>query len=263
MAYLKIEHFSDCLRRNVSFRVLLPNDVNGDGNPHYDRPMKTLYLLHGYCGMSSDWIWNSAVADISNRYHLCIVLPDGENSFYLDGDATGRKYATFIGEELPAYISRTFHLSAKKEDVFTGGFSMGGFGAIHNALRYPETFGKLFAFSSAMIVHEVGKMEIGEDNGVANYAYYKLMFGEPKELLSSENNPEELLRRLLTEGKSIPGIYMACGTEDFLLQKNRSFHEFLQTHGITHEYIESNGCHNFEFWNRYLEPAVKWLLDVE
>lgn len=263
MAYIKVEHFSDCLRRNVSFRVLLPNDVNGEGNTQYERPMKTLYLLHGYCGRSTDWIWNSAVCDIANRYNLCIVLPDGENSFYLDGDATGRKYASFIGEELPSYISRTFGLSSKKEDVFVGGFSMGGFGAIHTALRYDDTFGKLFAFSSALITHEVERMQPGSDNGVANYEYYRLMFGVPDKLISSENNPEELVRRLLAEKKSIPEIYIACGTEDFLLNENRSFHKFLQAQQIVHVYQESNGCHNFEFWNRYLEPAVKWLLDAE
>ncbi len=263
MAYIKMEHFSDCLRRTVSFRLLLPNDVDGKDNPHYDRPMKTLYLLHGYCGRSTDWIWNSAVSNIANRYNICIVLPDGENSFYLDGAATGRKYATFIGEELPAYISRTFHLSSKKEDVFVGGFSMGGFGAIHTALRYEETFGKLFAFSSALINYEIEKMQPGYDNGVANYEYYSLMFGEPEKLRTSENNPEELIKRLLSDKKSIPGIYMACGTEDFLLQRNREFHTFLQEQKVEHTYVESTGCHDFEFWNRYLEPAVKWLLSAE
>lgn len=104
-------------------------------------------------------------------------------------------------------------------------------------------------------------MQPSSDNGVANYEYYRLMFGEPKELHSSENNPEELVRRLLAGKKSIPGIYMACGTEDFLLNANRNFHEFLQAQQVEHVYHESSGCHNFEFWNRYLEPAVKWLLE--
>lgn len=261
MAYFKIEKFSNSLCRNISFRVLLPNDVNGDGNPHFDRPMKTLHLLHGYCGRSSDWLWNSSINDVANRYNICVVFPDGENSFYLDGDATGRKYATLVGEELPEYVSKTFHLSTKKEDVFVGGFSMGGFGAIHTALQYPDRFGGLFALSSAMIQNEIGKMAPGYDNGVANYEYYSLMFGQPEKMEHSENNPEELVRRLIEKKIELPQIYMACGSEDFLIKPNTEFHNFLNEQGVGHVFEVSSGCHNFEFWNRYLEPAVKWFTE--
>ncbi len=51
MAIGSFEFFSDCLRRNVSFRIVLPNegDVCGEA-----APMKLLVLLHGYCGCSGD-----------------------------------------------------------------------------------------------------------------------------------------------------------------------------------------------------------------
>jgi S-formylglutathione hydrolase FrmB len=65
---------------------------------------------------------------------------------------------------------------------------------------------------------------------------------------------------LKEEKKSIPHIYMACGTEDFLISENRIFHEFLVKEGVEAEYIESTGVHNWEFWNRYLEPSIQWLL---
>ena len=86
------------------------------------------------------------------------------------------------------------------------------------------------------------------------------MFGEPSELASSVNNPEELVRRLLKEGGRIPGIYMACGTEDFLLNENHIFRDFLQEQGVELSYHESCGIHDFVFWNQYLEPAVVWML---
>ena len=69
-------------------------------------------------------------------------MPAGENSFYLNGKGTGRGYETFTAVELPAYCQKTFGLSDKPEDNFIGGLSMGGFGAIHTALKYPEYFGK-------------------------------------------------------------------------------------------------------------------------
>ena len=63
---------------------------------------------------------------------------------------------------------------------------------------------------------------------MANYEYYRLMFGEPEKLLTSINNPEELIRRHQAAGERIPALFMACGTEDFLLENNRELRDFLQ-----------------------------------
>ena len=86
------------------------------------------------------------------------------------------------------------------------------------------------------------------------------MFGDLDKLETSENNPEQLIRTLKAENKTIPAIYMACGTEDFLINENRAFHQFLKDEGVPVEYIESPGVHNWDFWNYYLEPSIQWLL---
>lgn len=253
MAFLNVEFYSNCLRRCVEFKVILPNESRN--------VEKTLYLLHGYGNRSSEWVFNSQIMEVAGRYGICVVLPSGENSFYLDGEATGRKYGTFIGEELPCYVQKTLGVSSKREDNFLGGLSMGGFGAIHTALQFPKRFGGLFALSSALIVPEVMQMKEGDENGVANEAYFRLMFGKEELLEHGDSNPEELVRRIKQRGDEMPQMYLACGTEDFLLQENRYFHNFLEQEEVKHVYLESPGEHNFVFWNEYLEPAVKWLLD--
>lgn len=53
---------------------------------------------------------------------------------------------------------------------------------------------------------------------------------------------------------------MACGTEDFLLEHNREFKRFLDTHQVPVEYQESPSDHNFIFWNPYLESGLAWML---
>ena len=85
---------------------------------------------------------------------------------------------------------------------------MGGFGALHTAFAYPETFGKVAALSSALIVHEVAGMSEGQGNATANYEYYRECFGETSEVLNSRNNPEFLIDELQREGKNIPDIFM-------------------------------------------------------
>lgn len=79
-------------------------------------------------------------------------------------------------------------------------------------------------------------------------------------LEQSENNPEMLIRKLKEENRTIPAVYMACGTEDFLIEPNRQFRDFLHQQGVPVEYAESPGVHDWAFWNQYIEPAILWML---
>ena len=262
MTIFQANTYSEALKRNVPYHVVLPNDVPEmfrANNPHYDRPMKSLYLYHGYAGNSLDWLTGTQAQDVAGRYNLAIILPSGENSFYLNGQGSGSAYETYVGEELVDYITKTFGLSRKKEDIFVGGLSMGGFGALHTGLKFPETFSKIIALSSAIIVHEIATLEPGTDNGMADYDYYVKVFGDLKALPTSQNNPEVLLQELKAAGKDIPEIYLACGTEDFLIERNRQFNQFLVEHEAPVTYVESPGQHDWKFWNEHLERGVKWL----
>ena len=77
--------------------------------------------------------------------------------------------------------------------------------------------------------------------------------------MTNDVNPEVLAAQLKEKGEAIPEIFMACGTEDFLLPHNRRFKRFLEDHQIPVVYHESAGNHNFRFWNPWLEEAVKWM----
>ena len=142
------------------------------------------------------------------------------------------------------------------EDTYLMGFSMGGFGALHTALAYPETFSKTAALSSALIHNGVAQMKEGEANEIANYDYYRMCFGDPDKLAESDNNPEYLIKKLIAAGKKIPEIFMACGTEDFLLEPNRAFHKFLEDQKVEHVYLESKGIHDMKFWQEYAEKFI-------
>lgn len=250
MADITVNFFSKSLLRTVSFEVYIPGDLRGE-TPRESGEIKTLFLLHGY----TESPCNRIPEYLSEKYGFAVVTPDGENSFWLDSPATGRKYGEYVGRELVEYLRRTFGLARGADDTYIMGFSMGGFGALHTALAYPENFGKTAAISSALIVHEVAAMKPDSDNGVANYEYYRGCFGEPSEVLTSGANPETLVKKLLCGGK-MPEIYMACGTEDFLLENNRALHGFLLENGVKHEYYESGGTHDEKFFDEY---AVKFV----
>lgn len=256
MANLTVRFFSNCLRRYTTFQMFIPNDKRDDCPPdetkYGKRETKTLFLLHGYTGDAGNWVPEY----LAEKYNFAIVTPSGENSFWLDGISTGHQFCKFLGEELINYVRKTFGLARKREDTYIMGMSMGGFGALHTALYYPEVFGKTVGLSSALIVHEVANMREGVGNGVANYEYYRECFGEPSKVLESRNNPETLVKLIKSEGKEMPEIFISCGTEDFLIENNRQFHAFLESEGVKHIYNEESGIHDMVFWSKCVDKFI-------
>lgn len=259
MAYFRIQLYVNALRRKTSFEMVIPNDVHTDGtggeNVQPPTKLKTLFLYHGYTGCAE----NQIPEYLADRYGFAIVMPSVENSFYLNGAATGRQFQTFVGEELVDYVRRTFGLAQGPEETYVMGMSMGGFGALHTALAYPETFGKVGAMASALIVHEIARMKEGDHTGFANYAYYRECFGDLRHVEESDNNPETLVKKLRAAGKKLPEIYMCCGTEDFLLENNRAFSAFLRTQGVEHIYREGPGAHTQAFWDDNVGKIISWM----
>ena len=256
MAYFRIDYNSDALRRQASFEMLIPNDLDDKQYPGWrQRPIKTLFLLHGYHGKAANWI----PGDLPQQLGFAVVMPTAENSFYLDGEATGTAYQTMVGVELVDYVRRTFGLANSAADTCIAGLSMGGFGALHTGLAYPETFGKIGALSSALIVHEVARMKPGDTNDMANYEYYRRCFGDLSKVLDSDNNPETLVRKLKAAKAKLPEMYIACGTEDFLIENNRELHRFLVEERVPHIYREAPGQHNMAFWSEHIANVVRWM----
>lgn len=258
MSNVDVRFYSNSLNRYVSFKVYLPYDVRDDQperNDYQQGRTRTLFLLHGYTGDAGNWVPEA----LSDKYNFAVVIPNGENSFWLDGISSGHRFCTFLGDELVRFVRKTFNLALNRDETYIMGLSMGGFGALHTSLYYPDTFGKAAALSSALIVHEVATMTEGKGNGVANYEYYRECFGDPAGVLESDNNPETLIKKLKASGQTIPDIFMSVGTEDFLLENNREFHRFLESEDIPHVYEEAPGNHDMDFWSRYVEKFIPFM----
>ena len=75
MAYFRIEYYSRALHRETSFEVLIPNDYReGMPVPPEDRPMRTLFLLHGYTGKAGNYV----PFELPMKYHFAIVMPSAD-----------------------------------------------------------------------------------------------------------------------------------------------------------------------------------------
>lgn len=262
MAYLNGAFFSKTMSRPVHYTAVLCNDnaFGTEGNPHYNRPTKNVYLLHGFSGCETDWFTNAPLTDLANQFNVNFFMPCGENNFYLDQPQTGCKYQSYVGVEFVDYTRKTFALSDKAEDTFIGGYSMGGFGALHTALAYPETFSRAIALSSALIVPALKYMKPTDQNPMANYEYYSWVFGDMQNAENTDANPAVLIEKLQAKGAKLPELFMACGTEDFLIQPNREFKAYLDSKNVPVTYVEGPGVHNFDFWREYLKKGLEWAL---
>ena len=260
MALLQVNFASKALRRIVTFNALIPIDtmeIPGQGKLE-KKPLKAIYLLNGYSGNYIDWVCGTKIQELSLRYNIAVFMPSGENNFYLDDHDKGELFGVYIGNELVEYTRSLFPLSKKREDTYIGGLSMGGYGAIRNGLKYSGNFSRIIALSSALITNKIAGIPIDFKDPIADYRYYSRVFGDLQNLAGSDKNPEALILTLKKKNLPIPQIYMACGTEDFLIKENREFRDFLISENIAHTYIEGPGVHNWDFWNEYIERALIW-----
>ena len=262
MAVIQCSFMSMSLHRPVKFTAVLP----GDGMmpmPGPIGPLKTLYLLHGYTGSAMEWFRSGNVGDISQMNNLAIIMPDGENHFYVNDMGRRDMYSDLIGQELVEFTRRVFPLSTKREDTIIGGISMGGFGALINGMRFHDTFGHIVAISPALVKYDIASATDQPNPVGATRGFFSSVFGDLDKYPESENEPGVLAARLKAEGADFPSIYLACGRNDMLVRPARDLHADFERLGVEHRYVEGPGSHEPIFFYPHLNHGLSFAgLDV-
>lgn len=250
MAWSTLHWRSDILGKQTTAQVLLPETGTG--------PFPVFYLLHGLSDDSSLWLRRSRIEWYVRDLPLIVVMPDGYRSFYTKPVA-GPDFAQHIGVELPTFIERNFHARSERAARAIGGLSMGGYGALRIGLGYSDRFCSVNSHSGAV--------------GWGNFDY-KLGPAAPPSLAG--RGPEFLrelnqifgddprgtdhdlgcqARRALAAG-DLPELLIDCGTEDFLIEDNRTFHAELESSKVPHVYREFPGAHTWDYWDTHVQDAL-------
>ena len=261
MAFIQMSILSKSLMRTVPVNVILPADkMVFPGMPEPpEKPFKTLYLLHGVFGSYIDWVNGTRIQRYAEEHDLAVVMPSGDNAFYVDQPGANNYYGEFVGKELVELTRKMFPLSRKREDTFIGGLSMGGSGAMRNGLKYWENFGCIVALSGALLVEDMAKRTNDDPFFLNRRDYAEACFGDLSKILDSDRNPKYLVRQLKKEGRPIPRIYMACGDADSLLPANQDMAAFLKEQGADVTFEVGPGAHEWDFWDTYIRKAIEWL----
>lgn len=248
---------SKLMRRKMPYAVILPASYDADKTKRFP----VLYLLHGLTGHYSDWARSGELVNsIANEHKFIAVLVEGENGWYVDGATKpDDKYESYIVEELIPEIDRNFRTTNAKAARAVAGLSMGGFGSLKFALKYPDKFQFAGSMSGALGAAGYSTGLMTSSWGLIKTSL-ETAFGAEGSDARKNNDIFELARKLSPEQKqNLPFLYLDCGTEDFLIGDNRNFAALLLEKKIPHEFRQLPGAHNWQYWNKQAAEILRLL----
>jgi enterochelin esterase-like enzyme len=202
-------------------------------DPHAARPYPVLYLLHGWSGVADSWPHDQQANFILDNLlaagkikPMVVVMPLGygdmsfvENGFDIWNDAAAVEHNTQLfmrmltGEIMPM-AEGAYNIARDREGRAITGLSMGGLESLDTGLHNTDKFAWIGGFSSA----------------VHNLDY------------------EHQLAALDPKTADLKLLWIACGTEDRLIDANRKMVAFLKTKDMPVTQVEMPGLHDSLVW---------------
>lgn len=254
MIRMRTDFFAESLGMGTSMTVLMPQAAAGIGMAGTEdaapgrEDVPVLYLLHGLSDDCTIWERRTSIERYASEKGIAVVMPQVARSFYCD-EAVGEAYWTFLSEELPQLLARTFRVSTAREDTFVAGLSMGGFGAFKLALNHPERFAAAASLSGALDLREHSLADAG------GHLDRRVWDGR-----RIEGTPDDLVGLVgAADPDALPALFLDCGTEDFLLQSNRTFLDAAQSAGVEISARLRAGAHTWDFWDTSIQDVLEWL----
>ena len=225
MSLFHAQYYSEALQKQSGMFVILPDRAG---------PHRVVYLLHGLSDDYTIWQRRTSIERYADARGLAIVMPDGGRSFYLN-----LPYGNYEDHILGTvrFVDRTFPTVDAPEGRGIGGLSMGGYGSMKLALKYPELFGSVWSHSGVLNLR----------SSVKRYSNLTI---------KAEDDCFRLAKR---PGRK-PAIAFDCGTDDHLIEDNREFDAHLAQLGIPHVYREYPGGHTWEYWDQHIVEALDFHL---
>lgn len=220
---------SKAMGKDVKTVVITPSSyAKGDGR------YPVIYCLHGFGGNETVWGTQSNLAPLADRYGVIFVSPDGaRGSWWIDSPVNPKmKYETFVSKELVKYIDSTYRTKAARRHRAVIGESMGGHGALYNAIRNRKVFGAVTSIY-----------------GGVDLRPFPNNWDLPKVLGSIAEHPGNWKEHsVVTQAETLKNGELAMlsiiGSSDFFLSVNRNLNDLLNKKGVEHYYIEVRGSDN-------------------
>ena len=251
---------SKILGHPVPYCVILPSGYDADKTRDYP----VVYFLHGLGG-NEQMLLNSGgmnmIQDLRDSKRIgefLIVAPDAGRSFFINSRDGKVRYEDFFVREFLPYIESHYRVRAERKSRGITGVSMGGYGALRFALKYPDLFVAVSAHSPALI-ETLPNIKISPDQAVAVAEVLGKAFGSP---VNAAFWQRESPFTIVKDGPKPAGlqIYFDCGNDDeFGFYKgNAQFDQLLTARGIPHEFHLYPGGHDWDYFAEHLPASFEF-----
>ncbi|MEI6913888.1 MAG: alpha/beta hydrolase family protein [Armatimonadota bacterium] len=243
MALIEIKlNNSAALGKMTSALALVPEGKAG--------PFPVFYLLHGLSDDHTGWVRRTSIELYVREEPMIVVMPNGERSWYTNAQGNPMaQFEDYITRELIGFVDSTLQTVSTRAGRAIGGLSMGGYGAVKLALKHPELFCAAASLSGALVINGAFVGDEARDKEM------RLIFGE--DMRGGEEDILAIAER--ADRSTLPAIRIDCGTEDWLLESNRTTHARFEELHIPHEYEEYPGDHNWDYWDLHIQDALVFI----
>ena len=249
MALFQVKFYSHSVGHGVDIQLTIPSlsscdTVPAEGTVHTP-PAKfpVLYLLHGHGNDYQCWTRYTSVERLAEEQRIAIVTFNSGNKAY-NNMPDGDNYFDFLARELPDFVTAYFPISARREDTYIAGLSMGGYGTLAHAFKCPERYCAYGAMSPGVSIRAIRNRP---DNPWA-------------ELYARSIEPLEEAAARVKEGVALPKGYICCGKQDFLYERVSQFVEALAALGVDFVWHPVDGYeHEWRYWDVEIANFLKWI----
>ena len=257
------------------------------------------YYLHGMWGSERDWSTQGNIAAIADSLiaegmpEMIIAMPDGDNGYYTTwatpGDYEGcrreppipeapasycvptPRYDEYLARDVVRWVDSTSRTRRGPEHRAVAGLSMGGYGAITLALRYPDVWSAGASHSGVLALMLGGRDSSGAAIATATNETLEERWGQRFWPLIAPvfgrdtsgwwaREPARIAERRAASRARAPALFIDVGTGDRLVVAgNRVFRDELRRLGIPFTYREWPGAHTWGYWRAHVPESLQWI----
>jgi S-formylglutathione hydrolase FrmB len=252
---------SAILERPVRYCAYLPASFDEDKT----RQFPVLYYLHGL-GDNEQSLLNLGGWDLIEELRrqgkigdFVVLAPNGGHTFFLNSADGKLRYEDFLTKEFMPLMEKKYRVNGARATRGITGVSMGGFGALHLAFKYPQQFAAVSAQMPALIADIPPDFTAGGPGSPG--AMMGDVFGSPFNRTYFERNnvfyyaktaPAAELKRLK--------IYFDVGSnDDFGFEQGaQKLHQLLDSRSIPNEFHVFPGRHDPQFVMRHFAEVMQF-----
>jgi len=252
---------STVLERSVRYCAYLPASFDTDKT----RRFPVLYYLHGL-GDNEQSLLNTGGWDLIEDLRrtgkvgdFILLAPSAGHTFFLNSADGKIRYEDFLLKEFMPQMEKKYRGESVATMRGITGVSMGGFGALRLAFKYPQQFAAVSAQMPALIAEIPANFSAGGKGSPASMmgdvfgtSFDRAYFDRNNVFYFARSMPAAQLKRLK--------IYFNVGNNDDygFEQGGEKLHQLLDSRGIPNEFHIYPGGHDPQFVVRHFGEVIEF-----